>query len=334
MTTAGSTIRTKGGSRLALFVCVASAGCGADEPAAALARDPAYWPFSAESPWNTPIGSGAVYEPETSPGLDLLLGGYLNVTDWTHPVYLASPDDPPRTFFRTDGSVCAFGRVPDDATPDPQADAHLHVIDETHRRVVENWACSRRADGDLEAEACVVNDLTDAGVYPEWHGVRAYGGSAIAGLIRRGELLAGIPHALAVSMENVHMNRLAPGGGCFVWPASECDGGDGASYGTEGNVFMGSLVALPPDVDIGALGLSPAGLELARALQDYGAYVVDAGSDLNFYAEPTAAAEVGLALYDDINDLAPLVRLVANHTATTPGGGGTPRRPPAPPFDR
>jgi hypothetical protein len=76
---------------------------------------------------------------------------------------------------------------------------------------------------------------------------------------------------------------------------------------------------------------------LARALQDYGAYLVDSAGDLAFYAEPNveddpALGEVG-ALNDarsDLGKIVPQLRCVTNNTAASPGGGGAPRAPAAP----
>jgi len=42
---------------------VAAAAPGSPPPPGASTRDPASWPFSSTSPWNTPLGSGAAYDP-------------------------------------------------------------------------------------------------------------------------------------------------------------------------------------------------------------------------------------------------------------------------------
>jgi hypothetical protein len=135
-------------------------------------RDPAYWPFEASDPWNTPIGSGAAYAAETSPGFDPKAGASLNCTGWSHPVFVARSTDPVRTFYHEDGSVCAEIHVPEEAEPDGEEDAHLHVVDEKHSRVVETWGCWRDEDGDFHASACVVNQLRGPGVLSSGPGVR------------------------------------------------------------------------------------------------------------------------------------------------------------------
>jgi len=293
-------------------------------------RDPAAWPFASDSPWNMPIGSGATYADIDSPALDPQGGAGINCTSWSLPVYVASATDPLRTIYQG-GDVCAQFRVPDAATPDPQSDGHLLVIDDTRTWVAEMWQGVRLAGGDLTASACVQNDIRGPGVYDSWHGVRAYGGSALAGLVRVGEVAAGIPHALAAATSRAAMNRNPSP---FVWPASSADNGWETTYGTSGNVHMGTLLAIPPEVDVGARGLSAAGLAFGRALQDYGAYIVDAAdANLAFYAEPAADGELPGGLGGELGDLLALVKVVTNNSATSVGGGGTPRRCLAPPFE-
>lgn len=295
-------------------------------------RDPALWPFARTSPWNTSIGSLASYAVETSPGLTLT-HGWINCTSWSHPVWIASATDPVRTVRRADGSTCATLRVPDAARPDPEADGHMHLVDETHRIVVETYQASRPALDTIVATDCLTNDLEDAGVYDTWHGTRAYGGSAIGGLIRAGELTSGIHHVIAACTMRAAMNGHPPGGRPYVWPASSADSGWETTYATSGNVAMGSLLAIPPDVDVASLPVAPGMRVLAQALQDYGAYVVDAcGDDLGFSAEPGAAAEIPGTMWEDLQVVLPLLRVVTNNGPASVGGGGTPRACLAPPF--
>ena len=58
---------------------------------------------------------------------------------------------------------------------------------------------------------------------------------------------------------------------------------------------MGSLLAIPPDIDITQIGVGSSGpaFEIARALQDYGAYIVDSTVvNFVFQVEPAAADEI------------------------------------------
>ncbi|MBF0443560.1 MAG: hypothetical protein HQK54_16765, partial [Oligoflexales bacterium] len=276
-------------------------------------RDAALWPFDANDPWNLALGSSAVFEDISSSTASANGGASLNSTEYTHPVYIAQASDPLTTFKRSDGTQCAQIRAPADAKPDPQSNGHLHVIDEKHENVVENWHATRNSDGSFTSTACVVNPLKGPGVYAEWHGARAYGGSAIAGLIRKGEISKGIPHALAIATNLAGLNRNAPGGKCYVWPASSCDSA-GALYGTSGNLYMGSLLGIPPTVDLASLGLTAAGMVVGKALQDYGAYLVDTGwGNIIFYTEPSASGEIPGGLTGDLNKLVSQLKVVTNN---------------------
>ena len=88
----------------------------------------------------------------------------------------------------------------------------LHIIDPTGQFVDELYHVHRRPDGHLVADVYSRNDLRGPGVGKG--GVRAYGGSAIAGLIRTGELRSGIRHVLAVALPR------RPSGSGLVWPAT------------------------------------------------------------------------------------------------------------------
>ncbi|MEZ5865784.1 MAG: hypothetical protein R3D25_17580 [Geminicoccaceae bacterium] len=63
----------------------------------------------------------------------------------------------------------------------------------------------------------------------------------------------------------------------IVPPATTRDGSAGNADENTGNIPYGALLALPSSVSISALGLSEPGTRLARALRDYGMYVVDGG---------------------------------------------------------
>jgi hypothetical protein len=317
---------------------------------AAPTRDAAYWPFAATSPWNMPIGDKAQYGNIIAPVFNPAGGGGMNCGWWSHPIFIATARDPQTTIYLhprfLTGPEKPFitMRVPVDAQPDPKSDAHLHIIDETHSFVVEMIGAVKDSKGKITATwGAVKNDLRDAGVYDApYHGTRAYGGSAIAGLIRQGELTHGIHHALAAAIEPKAHNRNCPGGKDFVWPASSADGDASTAYGVTGNLYMGTLLAIPPTVDLTKLGLAGPDMILARAMQDYGVYIVDSGGcNLQLFAEPRAEKEVaqikvesGGQSYCSLRKLVPLLKIVTNNGPQSIGGGGKPRCPLAPPLEK
>jgi hypothetical protein len=296
-------------------------------------RDAGLWPFSVDSPWNTPLGDGAAFEapdgPCTSDLREESIVAWINAAQWSHPVFLAEEDDPEAELYES-GAFVATIRAPADAEPsgpspdvEPWTDAHLHVVDPAREGLDEMWrAFPLDAGFGWDADYHVRTDLRGPGVGEG--GVRAYGGSAIGGLIRVGELAGVVRHALAFAQPRSQQRR------GFVWPASSEDSGADGTY--LGNVPMGQLVAIPPDVDIRDLGLTPGGLAMACALQNYGAYDVDSGGSFSIYAEVAAAPEVEGAA-EDVALLRSLLVCVTNNGPESVGGGGVRRAPPAPELE-
>ncbi len=307
-----------------------------DLASAGATRDAAYWPFSSSSPWNTSLGANANYQKIISPGFSSNGGANLNCRHWSYPVFVASETDPERNFYwRDSGELIARMRLPDAARADVKADGSLIIINETHDADVEMWQAKRRPNGDFEGSVTVKHNLRGTGFYQDYQGTRAGGMSALGGLIRRDELIhRNIPHALAVAVQGSAMNRNAPGGRPYVWPASHADGATGDDYGTTGNLYMGSLLAIPPDADLKSLKLSGQGMAIAKALQDYGAYVVDMGDANIIYYVEQAASDVLATSAAELGKLTPLLRVVPNNAPFAIGGGGEPRRvaTPAPPL--
>ena len=328
-------------ARIALFGLglLATAGACAPSPEVPTGRDPAIWPFAPDSPWNVSLGSSAEYATIDSPAYSDDGGATLNVSNWSHPVFIATVDDPVSEFYRNDTGLIAEMRAPADAKPDPQGDGSLIIVDATctvydYPVAVEMWQAKWRDDA-WRANATVLHDLTGHGFYGRYVGVRAGGMSALGGLIRRHELQQNnIPHALAVAVHPKALNRNVPGTShAWKWPASWADGltNPGDRYGNSGNVYMGSLLAIPPSVDVNRLGLSDQGVAVAKALQDYGAYIVESGDgNIIFYAEPLSADIIAPELADDLGTLARHLRVISNNGPQSVGGGGARRREKAP----
>jgi hypothetical protein len=142
--------------------------------------------------------------------------------------------------------------------------------------------------------------------------------------LRTGEWENGIRHALSA---RVSRERLA--GLSNTWPQTVWPAGDGTAA-TQTSLGVGSLLALPPSVDIRALfGASGPAYELARAMQDYGLYVtgpIDAPFVLLTDDTRFPGAD------DLITRLVPLLQVVVSNAPDSPAGGGSPRREPAPAF--
>jgi hypothetical protein len=277
-------------------------------------------PFSSDSVWRAPLGDGdppdgSDASPQT---LALRLGSevdspdstdsWINAEQYSLPVVQADACDPLVTFdveSGTDDLGDAAVRIPDDAEPAQGTDAHLLVIQPDHRTVVEMWTAEHTGPGAWKAGRVEVVDLKGSGIGPD-NGVRAYGGSALGGLIRTWEIDPDDPnftdgvirHPLAMALPSSMLSYTGgdpgydeAGNGTalgYVAPATEQDYDSPWTYG--GPIPMGSRIVLPHDVDLDSLDLSPEQRAIAQALQDYGAYVTDRTSDgtVAFYAEPTA----------------------------------------------
>lgn len=274
---------------------------------------PAWRPFGADSPWNTPIAANPEIEPDSAGLIADFIGSSpwgphldVNIPEYSIPLYWA---DASTTSYRVladyggdgwsgnDGAnASGMMPIPAGAAPDSAADHHLLVID--LERNLE-WGCWNMSgqDGQWRAGLCATADLSGSGVRPPatvapWNraaGARACGFPLIAGLIRAEEIQAGrIDHALVVAYPHVRA-------GYFTPPASTWQGANGAGAVSSRGIPCGGRIQFDPTVDIDALPLGRSGRIIMRALQEYGAYVGDASGALSLYAENAPAAQAYFA---------------------------------------
>lgn len=317
-------------------------------------RDPALWPFSHKSPWNLPIATTATYESNTDPAtVDLINTAHFPFFQadggFEKAITYASSTDPQYRFESTTATKAeAQFHMPVGTLPNSGSDSNLIIVHPSRRWVHESWNT-----GDVEELPDITTvgkvarvDLHGLGIGP-FGGIRAYGGSLFAGLIRKWEIDPTDPdytdgvirHAIAISMPNTAFK--ATGGTVgydgrgygkrtgYVWPATDEDQISGTHpYG--GDLPMGSLVAIPPGVDTTAITqTSPwgdASYAIAKALQDYGAYLVDSAGSFNFVSVPGLPQSIldefqtGSAV-NPVADMRAELRVVSNSALATPGGG-------------
>lgn len=282
-------------------------------------RDYASRPFAADSPWNAPIPVTATYranDPRTTAIRSTGAFG-TNTRQWTIWVWKAEASDPSVTIDVSVRNLSGAGgdanagtvqlALPPGAHPDPANDSHMVVVDPDRRHAHEFWYAKKSGTGYTAVSYAKV-PLDGSGVdisgYAShnseyltygWGATRAYGGSSLGGLIRKGELTGGpIEHAIAVAIPARYL------GGRAVWPATS----DDQSSDYAGNIPMGTRFAIPPEVKVESLGLSPAHERLARALQRYGAIVVDKSGAPCMYAEGSEAQAEGDALNASMSQMA------------------------------
>lgn len=164
--------------------------------------------------------------------------------------------------------------IPSHAAPSPQSDAAMVIIDPVRRLSVELWQARRDSAGRWSAGWGAVLSLDGradryavAGVDTGQQGAVGAGVSRRAGLVTRADIAAGaIHHALVLSSDMV-----APG--VVRFPATKTDGRNLIRAAVP--IPEGARIQLDPRADLSDLhGYQ---LLIARALQRYGAYVIDNG---------------------------------------------------------
>jgi hypothetical protein len=267
-------------------------------------------PFSNTSPWNTPIPTNALADPDSDKMIAMLSSNAMslsaNIRKWTVPVFIIDSARSPRLNVKS-SSGCLNPRVdphgqnlaehlpiPADVWPDPSEDGHMVLVD-IYKRVSWDYArFVRLSSTAVTASRIDVWDLDGPGYRepfagPNWWtcGARGSGTPLLGGLLRPEEVQAGvIRHALAfgcpVNRRSVSPDTLEE---LCSPPAQRTDGeGIGAQYIPEG-----ARLQLDPELDLQTLKLSPGTRVIARALQIYGMYNVDNASTCSLYFQNVGA---------------------------------------------
>ena len=262
-------------------------------------------PFSAESPWNTPIPENPVIHPDSEAMVKGLKfdGLYINMGNYSVPVYYIDSDtvvavnvvnSRPGIFgvgFREPNQI----PVPENAAASgpEDGDNHLCIVDITKNISWDMWLAEQNESGEWSTGLGAMVDLNGTGVSEPWdktegefdaHRARASGFPLLAGLIRVEEVKAGsIEHALGFSYSNCRASYYLP-------PASTSQFNFGGRLSSVTGIPMGGLIQLDPDIDIDTLQLNAAGKIIARALQKYGAYCGDYSYGTTMVAESSPEA--------------------------------------------
>lgn len=319
-------------------------------------------PFQSTSPWNTAIGSNAVFGSNTSATYnDQIKGaGLVNHPTYTISIIQAQLTDPIVTLTSKGDTGTSYQKVSPLYIPDAppieaiqqgstgdtwtsivQPDGHTNQ--EISGTVAQTSTFAATGASNWTSKHARISDVKGDGITT---GTRASNTSNIGGVIRLYDMAQGaIRHAVALSYGG---NQLGyQGGGAvpgatksqqFVWPASNVDQDWLTSY--TGNIRIGTLFAIPPGVDVTKINdangvpITGVNLMLARAFQDYGGYVAARGPDSSarLYGEYLLTSAQCKALTVAFNLLRPQLREVMNNSPTSVGGGGTPRQPPLPGF--
>ena len=271
---------------------------------AARGRNPLQQPFSSDSIWNMPIGSGATYVNVGMPSY-----GPNNSSNYTpmpgiDPEHIVLAPAAPQVTIAyssvawgggnrctpTGGSVGGLPiTVPVPATytvPNDNTNSCAAFLLSDGRTIAQcqPLALCTAAGNGTSVIAFTNVDLYGTGI------TGAHGGSglsAVGGSIRMGELRPGqmgMRHALKLDVDgNGIMAPQTLLANCYRWPATTADSDAVATYGSTNpsqysGMKMGALMAIPASVNINSMGLTSApGKQLAWTLQNYGVYLVDTG---------------------------------------------------------
>lgn len=291
-----------------------------EDVAAPTTRSATRWPFSSDSIWNMPIGSGATFadphffQPPNGYSIDTL------------PIVM-SPGSPVQPVHQHEWPArCHRPGDADSGVAVPVPDSYLVAPEDGEwqgitpnlaggvllpdgRTIQEfNYLARCVPGGPLSVASDGLRDTLD--LYGNGRPESFFGGhggsglSGVGGAIRLGELTGPEPirHVTKLLIDMTRWGKQVDGANSYRWPAYAADSDTtGQTYGSNAAdeapiLEMGSLLAIPGSVDLDTIGLEtrPA-RRLATAWQDYGAYVVDnAGSD-DGWGQNLLAVEHGVA---------------------------------------
>ena len=231
----------------------------------------------------------------------------INMKQWTVPMFYADASTP-RVMVRAElgglgftgnegMNATAMVPIPAEAMGDAQADGHMLIIDKVN--LVEWGFYQARRDGAAwRCTLCANMGLTSTGVRPfkpqnpTWytsHGPRACGFPLVAGLIRAEAVRAGrIDHALEIAYPHIRA-------GLYTSPATTAQTRIGDQAIKTRGIPCGGRIQLDPTLNIDGLGLSAGGKVVARALQEYGAFVGDFSGGISLHADNSPAARAMFA---------------------------------------
>ncbi|WP_420122358.1 hypothetical protein [Nakamurella sp.] len=253
-------------------------------------------PFAASSPFNVPVAGDPAVDPDSAAMVARISRaglGHANLVEFGIPIYEATADTPrhPVRCTITEWGVCPMDGnprpIPDDAVPNPGRDGAMVVIDRAAGTADEYFQAAE-ADGTWTTGWGEITSLTGSG----WDGgTTGAGASRLGGVIRVAEIGAGaIPHALVLESDTACSGTFRP-------PALKTDGeSDRADCIPEG-----AHLQLDPSIDVAAIpDITPGEIAVARALQQYGGYLIDRADTslaIGFEVAPDASPSTPGAVY-------------------------------------
>ena len=276
-----------------LLLCMSLLACGGGSPSSSPLPPPAPtfvaplpWIYSqiysSASPFHTSVvatlkSAGATVLPQgamESLWSQGVANQDLSEQSWMFPVYVATADDPVKTFTCTKYGACnAAGtqlHIPSGALPEAQADGHIAILDTTQNIEVDGWQCTVGATS-VDCSWGGKYAFGSQGIENSGSNAVHAGYAAAVFVITAQELSNGkIDHALGLLTHCLNDPT--------VFPADQHSGTD-SSCGGSGAPSYGNLIHLlwTPQ-QIASSGYSPECQTVLTALSTYGAYTVDTGN--------------------------------------------------------
>jgi hypothetical protein len=281
------------------------------------ARGRPYRPFRDRSWWNTPVPANAPSDPaaatilhylstapESGNGCLSLAGAQSN--RWGQPAYWARPGDPQYAVQGLPPGApheLKHLRIPSGAQGADNSDGTMSVYDMTRGYVVlltdahydataDTWSASGATVTYLDSNGLL--DTAGRSGDPRNQGTHR-GNNGATSYVRYDMVKAGdVRNVLKIASGPALADR-------WVFPMTGSDGT--VANPSVGAPPEGLRLRLKPSIDLGALGLHPQALVIAKALQKYGVYLGDSGGTTALKLEDTRAEGRGQLWSVTANDL-------------------------------
>jgi hypothetical protein len=261
-----------------------------------------YRAFSSSSYWNQPLPTNAARDPDSARIIAFLkndnVTNYIKLTGtsstgtWGNPIYWATGADPTYSVQNNCSSrqppEFLTVRIPRGARPDTGSDRIMTVFD-LEKGIVYGFHKTSFSNGVWSACGGKVYYLASnglAGQLPESDERRNVGHRGVpppTHAVRYDEIQAGvIDHVLKIAVNNTADE--------YVFPMTGHEKGSSDPYAPP----EGTRIRIKPSVNLSTLGLNPAALVVATALQKYGALIGDqTGGPVALKVENTIAERRG-----------------------------------------
>jgi hypothetical protein len=235
--------------------------------------------------WTDPIPASATADPGSAAMVSLIRqaaadqGFLITAQKWSTPVYHINGNAQRQTVKLTAGwapkRLLSGVPIPADASPSPDGDGHLAIVDDATGCEYDFWQASRASDGSWSASWANATSTASTGWYP--YSATGSGDALTAGLITPEDMASGsIDHALKFAFPYTKA-------GGPVLPAVASDG----THTNAGAIPEGAHLQLDPGLDLSTLSLTPWQKVVAKSLQAYGMYLTDTGGGVAIPAQET-----------------------------------------------